>query len=509
MYQPLTEGNSQTVNTVLDIASGVAKVAVGKKKSGTYSYSSIANAASKMVAVFPVLASRTISADTAHMVSKYIEQKACTLFMLALQQANISTASNGIEYLQQFHQNLDIGGDNINAIISTMQSWLDAYKESVEGEEEPYLDWMLESDNDLKISSQDMKQLLEVMKENANIKFYDTKLNPISINDYVVREAADGDYHVSLVSDKVFNEVVRKEYREKNIPDDDVNATNEKLSDEEKRIEKAKQEKRQQLQDEDDADEEYAYKQKKRKWEEEDRNKKQVDATAAAIAAKRGKTVTAFKDQDIKKMNDAVPSLLVVKFWSSETASVATEFIIGVKSKLIPVTTDEVLRRIMNDNKDGKKFNQFMRVITGELKATEVIFGLSRIKDDVLSTKKKGAYGNVWNLLANRAEAARAAVKHGQHNDFSAITTLVISQADADELYREENFDITNPKNAMHFMRSYNLMGFIIADDALGILRVMMDDGEKTFSEYAYRMLERETQDGTYKKLINLMAASK
>ena len=498
MYQPLTEGNSQTVNTVLDIASGVAKVAVGKKKSGEYSYSSIASAASKMVAVFPVLASRTISADTAHMVSKYIEQKACTLFMLALQQANISTASNGIEYLQQFHQNLDIGGDNINAIISTMQSWLDAYKESAEGEEEPYLDWMLESDNDLKISSQDMKQLLDIMKENANIKFYDTKLNPISINDYVVREAADGDYHVSLVSSKVYMESdnggIAQEYLDQARKDyektkGNADKTNPAVPDPEEEEEIRKIAKR--LQDDAIAQE------------------KRANAAGAVIAAKRGRTVTAFKDQDIKKMNDAVPSLLVVKFWSSDTASVATEFVIGVKSKLIPVTTDEVLRRIMNDNKDGKKFNQFMRVITGELKATEVIFGLSRIKDDVLSTKKKGAYGNVWNLLANRAEAARTAVKHGQHNDFSAITTLVISQADADELYREENFDITNPKNAMHFMRSYNLMGFIIADDALGILRVMMDDGEKTFSEYAYRMLERETQDGTYKKLINLMAASK
>lgn len=492
MYQPLTEGKKDTVDTVVQVATGIAKVAVGaNKKSGEYSYSSIAKAASKMVAVFPVLASRTVSADTAHMVSKYIEQKACSLFMLALQQANISTAKNGIEYLQQFHQNLDLGGDNINAIISTMQTWLDAYKESAEGEEEPYLDWMLESDNDLKISSQDMKQLLEVMKENANIKFYDTKLNPISINDYVVREAADGDYHVSLVSTKAFNEGegLRSEHRTGMNP--------------------AGRQADLQRQADADADEEYDYKQKKRQWEEEDRKKKQADATATAMAAKRGRTVSGYKDQDIKKMNDAVPSLLVVKFWSSQTASVATEFIIGVKSKLIPVTTDEVLRRIMNDNKDGKKFNQFMRVITGELKATEVLFGLSRIKDDVLSTKKKGAYGDVWNLLSTRAEAARAAIKTGQHNDFSAITTLVISQADADELYREENFDITNPKNAMHFMRSYNLMGFIIADDALGILRVMMDDGEKTFSEYAYRMLERETQDGTYKKLINLMAASK
>ena len=131
------------------------------------------------------------------------------------------------------------------------------------------------------------------------------------------------------------------------------------------------------------------------------------------------------------------------------------------------------------------------------------------MKDDIKSTKRKGAYGDVWNLLANRAAASKEAVKHGVRNDFSAITTVVIAQNDADELFREENFDITDPKNALHFMQSYNLIGFVITDDATESLKIMMDDGEKTFEEYAYRMFDRETQDGTYKKLINLMAASK
>ena len=131
------------------------------------------------------------------------------------------------------------------------------------------------------------------------------------------------------------------------------------------------------------------------------------------------------------------------------------------------------------------------------------------MKDDIKSTKRKGAYGEIWNLLANRAEASREAVKHGVRNDFSAITTVLISQNDADELFREENFDISDPKNAYHFMQSYNLIAFAIADDATESLKIMMDDGEKNFEEYAYRMFERETKDGTYKKLINLMAASK
>ena len=129
MYCPLQEGSGDTFNKLFDIAMGTVAAGAGNGKKGdTYSYSSIAKAASKLVAVFPILASRTMSADTTRMVSKYIEQRACQLFMLALQSMNISTAQNGIEYLKTFHQNLDIGGAGSNeAIIKSMIAWMDAY----------------------------------------------------------------------------------------------------------------------------------------------------------------------------------------------------------------------------------------------------------------------------------------------------------------------------------------------------------------------------------------------
>ena len=551
MYRALNEASSDvTFDQMYDMAKGVANVATGLKKgskASEYSYSSLAKAASKMVAVFPVLASRTVSAETAQMVTKYIEQKMCSLFVLALQQANISTAKSGIEYLRQYHQNLNVGGDNINAIISTMDTWINAYEAgkinesgSISGmmhdaDVDIDVSSLFECDRDLEISARDVAEIMKIMQEQEKIGVYDTKLNPVSINDYVVKEFATGDYHVSVKPLSAFTEAksngLRSNYR--------THVDNGAMDRDEAK----------QMQDDDDADTEYAYQNKKRRWEEEDRSASRARDTAREkehqedreesrkdreesrkdreesrkdrarrTASEDRARVTSgsnvsLKDFDVKKMNDAVPSMLVVRFYSKldngEVSTVPTEFIIGVKSKLIPVTTTEILRRIMNDNKDGKKFLKFMRVITGELSASNVIFGFSRMKDDIKSTKRKGAYGEIWNLLANRAEASREAVKHGVRNDFSAITTVLISQNDADELFREENFDISDPKNAYHFMQSYNLIAFAIADDATESLKIMMDDGEKNFEEYAYRMFERETKDGTYKKLINLMAASK
>jgi hypothetical protein len=517
MGNTLHEAGSDTVDTIVQIAKGLSNVATNKvANKSEYSYSSIAKAASKLIAVFPVLTSRTVSFDTARMASKYIEQISCQFFMFALQQANISNAKDGIAYLRQFHQNLNMGDDNTDAVIAAMQSWIDAYTKGKQ-ESTTFADalnnevlseamvdpFMMQSD-DVKISASDMRELMHVMQESANIQFYDTKLNPLSIDDYVVREFAGGDYRVT-VSPYILNEAkankrkANNSYNENKEQHRHEEEMNKILNDRMKTYQKAQSER-----DKQDAENE---KQQKEDQKSTSRDNDWRDAN-------RMHNNTAFlKDQDIKKMNDALPSILIVKFYQKNSndavSGVATEFLIGIKSKVVPITTTEILRRIMNDNKDGQKFLKFMRVITGELKASDVLLGLSRITDDVKSYKVKGARGDIWTLLQNRAVAAKEQVRSGKHNDFSAITTVLISQQDADELYREENFDINDPKNAIHFMQSYNLMGFAIADDSNEVLHLLLDNGSKNFEDISYRMLERETQDSTYKKLINLMAASK
>ena len=99
------------------VISGNASSLNGKYSRDSYSFSSAAKAASKLIAVYPVLISRSVSPETAHMVSKYIEQKGCIILQLALQQANISGAGSGVDYLKKFHQNLNIGGDDVAASI--------------------------------------------------------------------------------------------------------------------------------------------------------------------------------------------------------------------------------------------------------------------------------------------------------------------------------------------------------------------------------------------------------
>nr|DAK74502.1 MAG TPA: hypothetical protein [Caudoviricetes sp.] len=210
--------------------------------------------------------------------------------------------------------------------------------------------------------------------------------------------------------------------------------------------------------------------------------------------------------QDVKKMNGGTPIILNVKFYNSDDSKNGTSFIIGIKSKIVGVNSEEIIRRIYNDNSDGKFFFNFMRAFTGETRFfKDFLLGLSTIEDDVNSIRKKGAKGDVWRLLQNRAQIAKNAVRNKDTNIAAAITTVVITQTDADYLYKQYNIDITDPKVATRFMKSYNLLGFIICDDNTESLKIMFDDGDNEFEELSYAMLDKSSSDGDLKKAITLM----
>ena len=505
-------------------AVGKAMSSVTKKKaSNDYSYSSVAKASSKLMAIFPILASRTVSKETAHRIQKYIEQQGCMMLQLALQQANISGAKNGIEYLRTFHQNLSIGNNGLDAlgdVLNTYADQLSAQNSATDISSQMLNDRIMEavteafcdpsnfiSDDSITLSAVQVNDILKMVAEGDSFKVYDTQLNPVSIQDYMVNESSHNRYHVSI---KALNEADKKgAYSTEKEYDDEYY---DDLKNNKKTTGYDYYKRNKELQSDQHQKEDRAYTLAERKRQEDER-KRQEDERKMQIERKKH-LVSPLKDQDIKKMNDSMPSLLLVRFYTKDgngdATSVATEFIIGVKAKIVGCDSVEILRRIANDNTDGKFFINLMRTITGELKKRDFLFGLSRTYEDLASTKRKGALGDVWALLKNRAFASKEAVRNGKTNNFSAITTVVISREDAEDLFREENLDVTNVKVARHFMESYNLLGFVICDESTESLQVLFDDGSNVFDEISFTMLDRETQDGgTYKKLINLIANSR
>lgn len=445
MYQPTQEaGGLVNINAVFNATkNGIEASERGKK---TYSYSSAASAASKLVAIFPLLCSRTVSADTASMMTKYIEAKGCSLLQMVLSASNISNDRNAMEYLAHYHQNLNIGGIGLDALQAAIGEWLNdvasaandvnnvannGLTNTISNKYNRYRNIAARNENSVEFQNS-VNAIMNCLEEMYNQKTYTSGLNPVSLNDYTVNDA-NGSFSIKL------NEAYKRPKKKRNITG-------------------------------------------------------------------RGKTVSILKDQDVKKMNSALPTLLQINFYRSATDNHGTTALIGIKGVLIPVNTTEILRRIANDNEDGRYFLNFMRALTGETSfIKDFLLNLSRTEEDIKNIKTKGSYGDTWELLKNRAQAASMAVKQGRENQFSAVTTVIISKEDADSLYKEENIDITDPVVAKHFMKSYNLLGFAIVDDVLESVKIMFDDGNTVFEELAYKMLERENSDSSILKTINLM----
>ena len=212
------------------------------------------------------------------------------------------------------------------------------------------------------------------------------------------------------------------------------------------------------------------------------------------------------KDNDVKKMNEMVPTLMIVRFYNVATKS-QNEFIIGVKSKCIKTNADEIFKKIYNNNKDGKGLVNLIRATTGEIKfVKDLLLGLDQTKADVMSMNKKGSNEDIWHILQVRAQNAKGYLRQNRTNYASAITTVVITQEDADYLYKQMNIDVNNPKIAMQFMKAYNLLGFAIVDDTTESAKFLWDDGDLKFEELSYTMMEREDRDSSYKNVVNLLA---
>lgn len=419
MYSSVNEGVLGAIKGVADLFRYARGEQEKKSNSSTYNYSSVARAASKLIAVFPLLTSRSISASTAQLVAKYIEQKECIFLQLVLQSYNITDAEHGIEFLKNFHQNLNIGGAGLDAMAKAM----DAYLLQIVNDSA-----IVNEEASFEISARDLQELMEMLNDSQRYDIYDINLNPVSINDYTVSESM-GKYTVSV--------------------------------------------------------------------------KPYVNEATSKSSGKISNVEVRLDSQDVKKLNNGVPSLLMVRFYSS-TAKETTKFIIGVKSLVVPVNSAEILRRIVNDNKDGKHLVNLLRTISGEIRIRDLVLGISTINDDINSMKTPGTQTEIWQMLRNRSIAAKESMKSGKGNIAAAITTVVLSQDDCDELFREENIDITNPKIAKHFMDTYNLMGIVICNDALESMKCLMDDGNIMFEEMSYSVLSRETED-QYKKIISLI----
>ena len=217
-----------------------------------------------------------------------------------------------------------------------------------------------------------------------------------------------------------------------------------------------------------------------------------------------GGFIADIKDTDIKKVNNMMPSVLVVKL-HNKNSQITTNVAVGVKAKIQYVPQDEVIYRISSKNKDKNMLFNFIRSTTREISfLKDFLFALDKAKLDAIKIQKSS--NSVWKILERRAVRNRVRMFNND-GGYGGIVSLVISADTLATLNKEYDFK-ASISEVENLISQYNLLAFFVADDVNERATYLFDDASRQFTTVSYTALEK-TDSKDYKKIINLLVGQR
>ena len=471
---------SSVVKTITDVISdGINKADSIRTSPGIARSSSLTKATSGLNIVFPCLVTKTSKIDTAMMISRAVERKAVSLLQIAFSAFDITYAKDATDFIKNFHTNLK-GKISLDDFIDTMDTY--AHENGLIPEERADM----------------FKAVLEDLRSITT--YYPDDASERSLNRFKVIESVTGM--------RIFTEAEDN----KRDPKDDYKFQYQKQKD-------YKQDKYQKA----ERGRERAYKMARDKARDnyqakrddiEDRRAAEKDARMAARNdIQNQKDISdMFTNQvfssDIKKANEMVPTMMVVNFITLDGEhQINRQVVIGVKAKLFPVESQDVINKIIVKNADRNILLKFIKASTKEISfLKDFLFAIDNAKLSAIANSRNGSSTNkLLKTLERRALNGKIRKAFKINNAYKAIATLVISREEADYIYKNNNIDVMNPRVIRPIMENLSLMMFIVVDDSAETASILMDSGDDSYETISYTHLEREASDNSSKKIINLM----
>lgn len=487
----LREANLGPLSGILDIlgldaeaiASGITGRLKKNKIPGEFKMTSnIAKEAKGLTAVFPVLVSESISVENAQMIAKAAERKYVSMLQMLFAASQITDARSAQAYLKKFHNNisstLDLSDMNVDDII----------------------DFANKLDEEVEISAYKNAKINEatqaVLKDLTHNDDYYTHLsegiNSYSLNDYTITKDF-GNYNA-------FRKNINEETR-----NSESTRTEEKNGD--GTVTTIINTKETIIKDKEENDE----LQNKKILSDILKNKNSVLKDVSS----RVKDAADFISKqiiptDIKKANEATPSLMIINFITQANGSdneIINTAVIGVKCIIHYVSSSEMMNRMVLKNNDRRGLFNFIRATTGEIKFfKDFLFAIDRARIDAVSKTNRGSDSKIWKMLEIRANHAKLNNKaRGDNASCAAITMLVLSTEEVEIVKSIYRIDLNNASTMLGVMRGYNFIGVGIVDAVNEKIKFLYDDGTKNFETMSFMALEREQSNGEYKKMINTL----
>lgn len=195
---------------------------------------------------------------------------------------------------------------------------------------------------------------------------------------------------------------------------------------------------------------------------------------------------------DIKRSNDMVPYGIQVRLIGTNSKGEFVQYfdvIIGVKTILHLIPSDEMVRNIVSAIQNKNPMFKFLRWTTGEISMFKnLILNVDSIKDDAINRQR----GNVWFPTLRNLKKKKFRVKDGTV-PYAVLpeATIVITGVEKDYILNNYGMDISDPKVAMKLMSGLNLLSFAILDEGTNTVSVIYD-GDTSFQLYTMESLERE-----------------
>ena len=413
---------------------------------------SIAKRASNLVLVFPVMVSNSLNIQTAMIVSKAIERKCCSLLQILFSSMQITNADNLQDYIKQFHTNLDLKDHmDLDEFFGVMDSLVD--------EEAIIVD----------------KDMYESIKEDMhNINFHlEGELNPHSINDYKVVNNAFGESSIMLERTHTYqamgdNKTISFSGNKVNLSGSTTNNY----------------------------------------YAPSGGGSRNDDPLHPGMRDQNDYFAHQLLDNDIKKANELMPTTMIVNFISRDEGVndvIRMSGVIGVKAKLYPVDSMDICNRISSKVKDKNGLFNLVRASTREISFfKDLAFAIDKAKMDAMYMASDSNNAKMFKVLERRA-AKNKFSRLIKKNDASPITSLVISQYEVDYL-KQLNIDMEKSFNARSILEGYNLMDIVVADESMEIAKFLFDDGDGVYEAITFDALEKQANDSTYKKVVNLVS---
>lgn len=417
-------------------------------------YKSVAAATDKLTLIFPVFCSNNISIENSVMVSKAIERKCVTMMQMLFSAMQISDARNAIDYISKFHGNLDASLDDVASL--TVDDYVDMINKYASTQEHAVF-------NDAKA----WQQLSESVK-NFNYTLPED-INENSLNNYRVDHMGNS-INISVIREDAVSDL-KKEIENQRKLAKRVAKTNKKFNKLTNNLRTA-----------------YRY------------DKLDYRQMQAMNNMERERVFTT----DIKKANELVPTMMVVNFYNAQTG-LYTSAVIGIKAKLYPLDSMDIVNRLMLKNKDNQGFHNFIRATTREISFwKDFVFAVDKAKIDALGVRR-GSTSKIWKVLERRALFGKYKRMIGAGNESAAISSLVVSKEDVETLKKEYNINIEKAAVIRPIMESYSLMCCVIIDEGVESAKFIFDTGHDEYETLSFSHLERDAQDNSYKKIVNLM----